>query len=44
LKIAIRLASLAGGSGFAGFSVSSGGVILSGSTPPRVADLNDFSF
>ena len=44
LKIAIRLASLAGGSRLVGgLASSSGGVILSRSTPPRVADLNGFS-
>ena len=43
LKIAIRLASLAGGCGFSVSVRSSGGVILSRSTPPRVADLNGFS-
>src|SRR6516164_4423144 len=42
LKIAIRLASLAGGSDFSSLR-SSGSVILSRSTPPRVADLNGLS-
>ena len=44
LKIAIRLASLAGGSGLVSASfLSSDAAILSRSTPPLVADLNGFS-